>query len=266
MREVLAWPVVRREEIVRAAAPGEAPGRESPFRALRAKGWASAGVAIPRRHAGRLAGQSVLYCSLNVDAARLARMGHAASAVEAAQAAGRVEAGPNFIRLKRLLRPLSEVQRQAVLDGKTPAGEQGAELTELLGTLAQEIAGIASGLPSSGDQFAGEVSERRGDNVVVSASDGTRTAVPLWLAEAAHRDQVGDRLILVSVRLDNRQALVQVLPGIAVPVQRASAEPTATFTPFARDRRVLEVSRDDIALLHGTPQPLWVLVPVTVEG
>ncbi|MDQ1306255.1 MAG: hypothetical protein QG671_2087 [Actinomycetota bacterium] len=266
MGEVLAWPVVRREEIVRAAAPGGASDREPPFRALRVKGWATSGVRVPRRRDGRLAGQLVMYCSLNVDAARFARLGDALAAARAARGAERLEAGPGFAQLKDLLRGLGEEQQAAVLDGEVPQGEQGAQLRILLESLAQEVARITADLPYPHDRFAGEVSERRGDSVVVSATDGTRMAVPLWLVQAVHRDQVGDRLIVISVRLDDRQALVQVLPGIAVPPQRAVAEPTETFTPFGRGRRALEVSREDTALLRGIPQPLRVLVPVTVEG
>jgi hypothetical protein len=85
---------------------------------------------------------------------------------------------------------------------------------------------------------------------------------------AAHRDEVGDRLVLVSVRLDDHQALMQVVPGIDIPTQR-TREQTAGggFSPFGRaDRRLLELSGDDLARLRGTPQTLRVLVPVTVEA
>jgi hypothetical protein len=211
MSEVLTWPVVRREEIVRAFSPGAVPAKESPFRALRAKRWASAGVSVPRRRAGRLAGQLVMYCSLNVDAARLVRAGNEDAARRAARAAKEVEAGPGFARLRELLQVLSEQQQQAVMEGQVPAGESAFELKAVLWALAEQIATlrVSAGLPSSDDRFAGRVSERRGDSVLVKAQDGTRTAAPLWMVRAVHRDQVGDRVALISVRLDDHQALVQ---------------------------------------------------------
>ena len=270
MSEVLTWPVVRREEIVRAVSPGAVPAKESPFRALRARRWASAGVSVPRRRAGRLAGQLVMYSSLNVDAARLVRAGDEDAARRAAQAAEQVEAGAGFARLRDLLQDLSEERQQAVLDGQVPPGEYATELEAALWALAQEIATlrVSAGLPSSGDRFAGRVSERRGDSVLVSAQDGTRTAVPLWMVRAVHRDQVGDRVVLISVRLDDHQALVQAAPGIDIPAQRSpEAVPGGGgFTPFGRaDRRGLEVSGEDLDKLRGTPRPLRVLVPVTIH-
>lgn len=268
MGEVLAWPVVRREEIVRAASPGVVPVKEAPFRALRARGWASAGVSVPRRRAGRLAGQLVMYCSLNVDAARLARLGDEAAAERAAGAARQVESGAEFVRLRSLLQALPEEEQRAVLDGRLPAGEAGEQVATVVRSLAQQIARVEAGLPHPLDRFAGQVSERRRDSVLVAAQDGTRTAVPLWMVRAAHRDQVGDPLVLVSVRLDDHQALMHVVPGIDIPMQRTREQAAqSTFRPFGRaDRRSLELSGGDLAGLRGAPAPLRVLVPVTIEA
>jgi hypothetical protein len=269
MSEVLVWPVVRREEIVRAFSPGTAPAKESPFRALRAKRWATAGVSVPRRRAGRLAGQLVVYSSLNVDAARLVRHGDTDAGRRAAEAAETVEAGALFLRVCDLLQRLTAEQQQAAVDGQLPAGGTTVDLEAALWSLAEEIAAhrAAADLPHPDDRFAGHVSERRADSVVISAQDGTRTAAPLWMVRAAHRDQVGDRVVLVSVRLDDHQALMQAVPGIDIPAQR-SAEPDqgAAFSPFGRtERRTLEVTPSDLDALRGVPEPLRVLVPVTID-
>jgi hypothetical protein len=209
----------------------------------------------------------VTYCSLNVDAARLARLGDEDAAERAAAAAQQVESGAGFARLRTLLQALTEEQQQAVLDGQLPAGEAGEQVQSVLRSLAREIAQAAVGLPHPHDRFAGRVSERRGDSVLVAAEDGTRTAVPLWMVLAAHRDQVGDRLVLVSIRLDDHQALMQVVPGIDIPTQRTREQVgEGGFSPFGRaDRRSLELSGDDLVRLRGTPRPRRVLVPVTVE-
>jgi hypothetical protein len=270
MGEVLVWPLVRREEIVRAFSPGTAPSKESPFRVLRAKKWASSGVSVPRRRAGRLAGQLVVYASLNVDAARLVRHGDEAAGRRAAQAAEVVEAGVEFSRLRNLLQHLSEEEQEAVLDGQVPAGERAPELHDVLQSLAQVIAVArrSAGLSYPEERFAGRVSERRSDSVLVIAKDGTTTAVPLWMVQAVHRDQVGDQVVLVSVRLDAHQALMLAVPGIDIPAQRSTEpDPVGAFSPFGRgDRRTLEVSDADAGLLRGAPEALRVLVPVTIDG
>jgi hypothetical protein len=109
------------------------------------------------------------------------------------------------------------------------------------------------------------VSEQRTDSVVVSAADGTRTAVPLWMVRAVHRDQIGDWVILVSIRLNTSQALVQAVPGIDIPGQRKIPR-ERPFTPFGRgDKRIREVSDADAEILRGIPEELTVLIPVTIE-
>jgi hypothetical protein len=67
------------------------------------------------------------------------------------------------------------------------------------------------------------------------------------MVQAAHRDQIGDRVVLVSVRLDDHQALMQALPGIGIPAQRSAERDQGTvYSPFGRaERRTLEVSQSD---------------------
>jgi hypothetical protein len=61
---------------------------------------------------------------------------------------------------------------------------------------------------------------------------------------------------------------MQVVPGINIPTQRTREQAVGErFSPFGRaDRRSLELSGDDLARLRGAPQPLRVLVPVTIEA
>jgi len=72
-------------------------------------------------------------------------------------------------------------------------------------------------------------------------------------------------VVLVSVRLDDHQALMQAVPGIDAPAQRSAVpDQGAAFSPFGRtERRTLEVTPPDLDVLRGVPEPLRVLVPVT---
>jgi hypothetical protein len=79
-----------------------------------------------------------VYCSLDVDAARLARLGGEVAAARVTEAARCVETGTGFGRLRELLKVLGDDQLQAVSDGQLPPGESSVEIEVVLGALAQE--------------------------------------------------------------------------------------------------------------------------------
>ena len=57
--------------------------------------------------------------------------------------------------------------------------------------------------------------------------------------------------------------VIEAVPAIEV----EDVPETGAFSPFGRgDKRARRVSADDVRLLTGHPQPLQVLVPVTVHG
>jgi len=257
----------QREEIVRAFSPAGEAGREAPFRRLRAHGWASAGVRVLRRHSGHLAGQSVLFSRLNVDAARLARRGDDDGARRAALRATQVEAAPEFHHLEVLLSQLTHDDLQAVIGGVIPPVELAREIHAALAVVAllAEAARLDAALPATTDLFVGWVSALRSDSVVVSGSYGEQTALPLWMVGVVHRANIGDAVVLVSEKLDESRAVVEAVPGITVPRQRAGTpEP---FHPFGRgDRRKTTITSADAEVLRRQPRALQILVPVTIEG
>ena len=85
--------------------------------------------------------------------------------------------------------------------------------------------------------------------------------MPRWLAQAAHREEVGDCLALVTDRLDERHMVVNAVPGIDV----SKDAPAAAFSPFGRNAPVRQLTKADTRLLSRAPAPLRVLVPVTIE-
>lgn len=88
---VLEEPFMTRDAIVAVLRPGQS-ATEGPFRTLRNRHLASEGLRIDvRTSSGRVHGRTHLYCSLNTDAARAARLGQAALAERFASRAGELE-------------------------------------------------------------------------------------------------------------------------------------------------------------------------------
>jgi hypothetical protein len=106
----------------------------------------------------------------------------------------------------------------------------------------------------------GRISEAQPDFLVLEAKDGARTAVPRWLAQSAHRENVGDCLALVTDRLGDRQMVVNAIPGVDV-----EAEPAKKFSPFGRSAQVHSITREDALLLSRPPRPLRIMIPVIIE-
>jgi len=260
--EVERWPIVARSDLVRAFRPGESELSEAPFRTLRRHHWATAGVSVVTRSASRAAGRSPIYSVLNVDAARLGRLGREAMALRFAKAAARVEKGVAFTALTKLLtgRKLDEVSR--IVEGEVERDEQ--LLHELLRQLALETSKWRPRVDIERDAmsiFTGRVSEAQRDFLVLTAAHGVRTMVPRWLAHAAGRENVGDYIALITDRLDEGGAFMRVVPAIDLAVR-----PKARFSPYDPDAVMNRLSPADERLLARKPLPLKVLVPVTIES
>jgi hypothetical protein len=260
--EVERWPIVARSDLVRAFRPGESDLSEAPFRTLRRHRWATAGVSVVTRSASRAAGRSPIYSVLNVDAARLGRLGRDGMALRFAKAAARIEKGATFRALTKLLtgRKLDEVSN--IVEGAVDRVEQ--PLHELLWRLALQTSKWRASVDIESDAFSivtGRVSEAQRDFLVLTAAQGIRTMVPRWLAHAAHRENVGDYLALVTDRLDESGAFVRVVPAIDL-----AARPKARFSPYDPDAVVNRLTPADERLLARKPLPFKILVPVTIES
>ena len=266
---IAAWPVVIRDRIVHAFKPGGSPASEAPFRTLRRHEWVSQGVRVTLFADRGLAGQMTFFSSLNVVAARLARRGNAPAAARVARAAADLEAGPEFAALRSLLSKLPDREAEQVIAGLFP--EDGpAALAEALRAVARRTEQMRANdiLLSSPAEvvFAGRIAEVTNGFVLLVQVKETATAatmVPLWMAGAARRDQVGDFLVLVADKLDDASAVVEAVPAIDI----NDAPEADGFSPFRRgDARTRSITADDVRLLAGEPQSLRILVPVTIDG
>jgi hypothetical protein len=266
MTMIAAWPVVVRDRIVHAFKPGGSMAAEAPFRTLRRHEWASSGVRVTL-HADRgLAGQMTFFSSLNVMAARLARRGNAPAAKRVARAAADLESGPEFAVLRRLLSDLPDREAEQVVGGVLPE-DAPAALAEALRAVASRTERVRADdivLSSPAEVvFAGRIAEVSEGYVLLVQAKGPATMVPRWMAGAAQRDQIGALLALVADKLDGASAVVEAVPGIEV----EDVPETGEFSPFGRgDVRTRSITADDTRLLAGQPQPLRIIVPVTVEG
>ena len=267
---IAAWPVVIRDRIVHAFKPGGSASSEAPFRTLRRHEWVSQGVRVTLFADRGLAGQMTFFSSLNVVAARLARRGNAPAAARVARAAADLEAGPEFAVLRSLLSKLPDREAEQVIGGQFPE-DGSAALAEALRAVASRTEQVRANdiLLSSPAEvvFAGRIAEVTNGFVLLVEVKKTAVApatmVPLWMAGAARRDQVGDFLVLVADKLDGASAVVEAVPAIDIDGPSEADE----FSPFGRsDARTRSITADDVRLLVGEPQSLRILVPVTIDG
>jgi hypothetical protein len=183
-----------------------------------------------------------------------------------ARAAGDLEAGPEFAVLRSLLSELPDREAEQAVGGLLPA-DGPAALTEALRAVASRTEQVRANdvLLSSPAEvvFAGRIAEVSDRFVLLVQVEGTATMVPLWMADAARRNRVGDLLALVADKLDGASAVVEAVPAIDID----DAPRADGFSPFGRgDARTRSVTADDARLLAGEPQPLRIIVPVTIDG
>lgn len=255
------WPIVGRAQLVQAYRPGEVSTKEGPFRTLRTHGWATSGVSVVTRSDHRATGRLTIFSVLNVEAARSARDGDLRTARSFAKAAAKVEKSATFVRLKKLLsgRPTDEVT--AAVEGGVSARRL-PELLEALRQVARETrnAHIHQSVRGGTTEIvSGRILEALREGLVLQAETGATTLIPLWLAQSAHRENVGDLLALITDRLDDTQMVVKVVPAIDL---RAPLK----VTPFGRAAAVHALTAADVRTLSRKPAALKILVPVSIES
>ncbi|MBL8924018.1 MAG: hypothetical protein JNJ54_34495 [Myxococcaceae bacterium] len=258
---IALWPIVARTQLVQVFRPGEPPEAEAPYRTLRSHGWATAGVSVVTRNAGRATGRFTLFSVLNVAAARSARVGDARSARAFARAAERLERGAGFTRLKELLkgRSLTTVT-ETVRGGVT---DTGLELANAIRDVARETRSLGPS-PQLGTDLAvvaGRIAETHPDALVLESETGSRMLVPRWLAKGTGRQAVGEALALMTDRLDDTQVVVTAVAAIDL-----AREKRRQPGPFGRAAPVRALRPADVRLLSRTPAPLEVLVPVVIDA
>ena len=262
------WPIVSRDKLVRAFQPGAAPTSEAPYRTLRRRHCATAGVAVQRRGAGRLRGQLRFFSRVNVRSAQLARVGAFLWAEAGAQSARVLEESAVFRELRDHLSELPGESAAEVVAGGTPEGldeslvravAEATESAEARWLASAPLEGALEGVLHA-EVTAGHVSSRQADLVWIRPAGGTVEVVfPAWLAAGARRDSVGDPVIVKTWRIADDQAVVDVIPAIDL-----VAPP---YSPFdRRDPRTTTITAEDADRLSGEAAPLHVPVPVVVHG
>ena len=262
---IAAWPLATRSEVVDAYGPASAKADEGLFRTMRDHAWATAGVRVDLRLGHRLAGRETVFSSLNVHAARFARHGDHDAAVRTAQVAAEVESSEAFDDLRSLLAKLPAAVVHDVVAGRL-APEASAELRAAVLSVARTAerlrtqASIADG---SADVQAGRVVEVHEGWVVIHSQDHPATTVPRWMAAEVRREQIGDCLVIIADRVGRGRAICIATPAIDLAGEPPLAAPQH-YSPFGR--RIHAISDADARTLSGRPEPLRVLVPVTVQG
>lgn len=258
--QIIPWPVISRELLVRVFRPGAEVTSESPFRTLRSHAWATPGVRIATRAAGKAAGQVTIFSALNLEAARLARRGELPAAVRLAKQAASVEASRDFSVLVGLLAGLSPSLVGSVVNGVLPEGLPHAqELWSVLRKIARRTEQVRSSRQvrrSRAELLAGRISQVRASSLVLTTIDG-ECSIPRWLGSSVHREHVGDELAVLNDRLGDSSAFAVALPALDV-------EPA--YDAFARDPRVGVLTMSEMHRVSGEPAPPRVLVPVAIEG
>lgn len=256
------WPVVTRGQVVGAFKNvADEDAGEAPFRTLRHHGWATSGSRIRTRSGGHIAGGLVLYCSLNVDAARLARLGFEDEASKLAVEASKIESSRAWNDMLDLLAKGSDDDAKAAVFGTT---HQRA-LTTLLRRLGRETERARRRhkvLKSVYEITVGSVSEAHPGYVIVRTIQGDDTAIPRWIASGVSRDKPGDLVALLNERLGARKAILEAVPAIDVDLP----DSTNDYSPFDDTDPRNRLSAKDAPFFRAAPAPLRVLVPVTIEG
>jgi hypothetical protein len=260
---IVPWPLVTRADLVRAFKPGTNENREGPLRTLRAHHWVSKGVNIPSRSGARAAGSITFFSWLNLDAARAARRGDTSAAVRIAKEAAKLETSAPFIEIAELLGSLTSLTANAVVQGVLTEGTPDT-LDGLLRSVAADTQDLRLELRSSHsvlDALFCKITRVEIGFVELSDTQGGQRRLERTLAEAAHRDQLGDCLALFSDPLGAAQVILSASPAL----DTSGKISRRAFSPFERTITPRALTAEDIALLSRAPKPLKIGFPVAIE-
>lgn len=257
---IVAWPVVARSDLISAFRPGTLPTSEGPFRTLRDHDWATAGVGVIAASRGRAEGRTTLFSRFNLEAASAARRRDDKAARAWARAAARVERGPEFRELRRLLTACPAATARQVLGGVLPS-DAPPELAEALRSLARatEAVSVPPRLAEL-EVFIGRVGRMREGFAVLERDEGGPVALPPLPTEPGPRP--GDCLSVRSERLPDASVVVRIHAALDLEPRPAVAAP---FDPFARQRVIQVTAADFERLSRSRPAAIRVMHPVTIE-
>lgn len=262
MDKIAPWPIVARSSLVRAFKPGADARAAGPFSTLRQKRWVTPGVSVIPHSGGRAEGRLTLFCALNVEAARQARIGKRAAALRLAKDAEQVERSAEFKELAASLSRASAATVRAILEGEIPARAPPGtdDLVRQIAQATEEKRSLRSQQWELAEITAGRIVKIDAKLVRVLVTSGDHALLPRWYSAAAHRVRVGDYLAVLTERLGDEQAIVHPVPAIPLEWRRHSAH------PFELTESDLRLSAADVEHLSGKPAPLKIIVPVDVPA
>lgn len=200
------------------------PHAEGPFRTLRGHRWVSGGRGVVTHSDGALEGKFTIYCSLNTDAARLARRGQREAAIRLAEAAAHIESSEEFEELVRILSTTPAATIQAVRAGSsysefqsTWASKTGYRVWHLLVVIAGRASAARATTPeihAMEDTIAGIVTGAVDDGVMLhTASEHGQYWLPSRLLPSWWAHTVGRPVVVVNEFLPSGMHSA-VKPGI----------------------------------------------------
>lgn len=272
------WPLASRGQISLAYRQDADPQRDSTFRALRRIFAASNGRQVTSHDGGHIVRSSRLFCSLNIDAAHLARMGNVPEAAALAEQAARIESSDLFVELcehvgQLSLEEIAQVQagrwRPAFAQGlgnwtaitnaaHADLGQPGARVVDLLSKVAVCTAEIrAEQRPNHlwNSVIAGFITEVGPDTARVEEPRGSYD-VPVSYLSHLGQTRPGNEIVVMSESRHGHIA-ISIHPGISWTVQEKKRS-SIGFSPFM-SRGGFEAPSVDAfeALRSSTPRILF---------
>jgi hypothetical protein len=209
-------PLLPKQRLLAASDPIAAPRSDAPLRTLRRKEALSRGLDLRLRgEGGQLAGSLQVYCSLNRDAIRLARLQEWPAAIRLAQAASQIETSAACIRLKTLIEAVPSDGRDA-WQHYVRAMHSDA-VRECAVEVAKSIETARGGIEALGrhrDSFSGYIIDVSPTVVEVESPSKDRVKVP----RASLRDAAWDVLgapVSVFLEQHGHHVLYEIEPGLS---------------------------------------------------
>jgi hypothetical protein len=210
------FPLLPKQRLLAASDPIAAPRSDAPLRTLRRKDALSRGLELRlRAEGGQLAGSLHVYCSLNRDAIRLARLQEWPAAIQLAKAAAEIEASGACNRLMALLEATPSGGRNAWQHyvramHSEPVRECAVGVAKAIEAARGEVEAVAR----HRDSFSGIIIDLGPTLVEVEGPDNDRVKVP----RASLRDAAWDVLgapVCVFVEQHGHHVLYEIEPGLS---------------------------------------------------
>lgn len=215
---VLEHPLVPKGFIIESHQPGVPRKSDSPLRRLKEKGFASDGVEVRvRRPDGGIAGTLSLYCSLNVDAARLERRGELKKALMLVKRAKKIEGSKKCLAVTSMFRTfrLNGSGWSAYIEALDESAFRTA-VRELAEDVQKARAEVLEASPAA-SVSAAVVGFRR-TVAYLATADGSRLTVPRRQLAEENLDWI-DAPVIITREEVGSNVILQVKPGLTAAIE-----------------------------------------------